>query len=113
MKWGLIELYVDLEGVRAASATLAVRLGITRDPDHRAGVVRTALERARDLGCEFVLFPGWTLVAAAPPPWLLDLTAGVTVVAEMLLPDPAPTTTPPRRAGGGRSGAYRKGHADD
>ena len=101
MKWGLIELRVDVEGVRAGSPALAVRLGITRDPDHRAAAVRAALERARDLGCEFVIFPGWTLVADAPPPWLLNLTAGVTVVAEMLFPDPAPTATAPRKGGRG------------
>lgn len=91
MMWGLVELWVDVEGVRAEGAAGAVWHAITRAPDHRAAVVRAALERARDLGCGFVVFPGWTLVADAPPRWLLDLSADTTVVAEMLLSDPTST----------------------
>jgi hypothetical protein len=36
MKWGLVELRVDGEGIGASSVTLAVRLGITRNPDGRS-----------------------------------------------------------------------------
>lgn len=97
MKWGLVELCVDVTGLRAGRATEAVRQGITRDPDRRSAVVRAALERARALACGFVVFPGWTLVALTPPRWLLDLTAGITVVVEMLLPSPASTATAPRK----------------
>ena len=38
-----------------------------RDPDRRDTLVRAALERARDLGCGFVVFPGQTLVAVPDP----------------------------------------------
>lgn len=97
MKYGLVELCVNVEGIRAARATEAVRLAITRDPDGRAAAVRAALDRARDLGCGFVVFPGWTLVAHAPPLWLLDLSAGITVVAEMLFPDANTGGAAPRK----------------
>ena len=36
--------------------------------------------------------PGWTLVADAPPDWLLALSSGVTIVAECLLPAAGPAT---------------------
>lgn len=103
MKWGLVELCVDVTGLRAASAAQAVRLGVAGDADGRTAAVRAALERARELGCEFVLFPGWTLVGNTPPAWLLDLTGGVTVVVEMLLPDLETAGATPRK--GARSAA--------
>lgn len=88
MKYGLVELHVDLDGLTAPSATDAVMAGIRRD-GRRADTARAAVEHARRLGCGFVLLPGWTVVADEPPGWLLGLSAGVTVVAECLRPAPA------------------------
>jgi hypothetical protein len=47
MKFGLVELYVDLHGIREASQTNAVLRGIRRHPD-RANAVRRALGRTAD-----------------------------------------------------------------
>jgi hypothetical protein len=94
MRWGLVELHVDLSGLTALGPTDAVIAGIRRDAQ-RPDAVRAAVEHARRLGCGFVLLPGWTVVAGEPPAWLLGLSAGVTVVAECLLPE-----APARRTAG-------------
>jgi predicted DNA-binding WGR domain protein len=83
MRWGLVELHVDLEGVVAPSQTDAVLAGIRRDTS-RPAAVRAALERAKQLGCGFIELPGWTLVEKRSPSWLIDLSSGVTLVAECL-----------------------------
>jgi hypothetical protein len=100
MKFGLVELYVHLHGIREATQTNAVMQGIRRDPD-RANAVRRALDEAKRADCSFVLFPGWTLVEDGPPAWLLALSAGRTVVFEYLAPDRAQ----------GKGGAAGKGQA--
>lgn len=89
MMFGLIELHVDLSGLTAPSATDAVLAGVRRDA-RRSDTVRAAVEHALRLGCGFVVLPGCLLVADDPPAWLLDLSAGVTVVAERLRPEAPP-----------------------
>lgn len=67
MKFGVVELSVDMRGIRASGATDAVWQGIRRD-EQRAAVVRRALDHAVRHGCDLVVLPGWTLVEPAPPP---------------------------------------------
>ena len=88
MKFGLAELRVDLNGVRASSQTNAVMEGIRHDR-RRADTVQQTLAAAIQCGCEFILFPGWTLVDMVPPSWLLRASAGRTIVFECLLPHSA------------------------
>ena len=85
MKYGLVELHVDLAGIRANSQTNAVMEGIRRD-SRRADTVQQALAAAVQYGCDFILFPGWTLVDTSPPSWLLRASADRTIVFECLSP---------------------------
>src|SRR5438128_1071498 len=98
MKFGLVELHVDLSALTAHDPADAVHQGIRRDAG-RPRTVQYALDHTVRCGCDLVLFPGWTLVASKPPPWLVEASAGRTVVVECLLPDAAKPGPRPERAG--------------
>jgi hypothetical protein len=106
MKFGVVELPVDPRGIRASGATDAVWQGIRRD-EQRDAVVRRALHHAVGHGCDLVVFPGWTLVEPALPPWLLDASAGCTVVVECILPDTKPRSGSPRKGRPASKGKVR------
>ena len=96
MKFGLVELLVDVRGIAADRATTAVCQGIRRDPG-RAAVVRNVLHHTRRLCCDFVVLPGWSLVADRPPAWLLELSTGRTIIVECLAPASDVTAATPAK----------------
>lgn len=99
MKFGLIELFVDLNGILAESASDAVCKGIRQDPQKREETVRGAVDAARRCGCDFVVLPGWTLEASKPPGWLVELSLGRTIVFECLHPLKPQKTQPVAKKG--------------
>lgn len=81
MRIGLVDLYVDLEGVRARNVFAAIFKGVLGD-NARPRKIKDALDKARTASCDLVVFPGWTVVANKPPKWLTDLSEGRTLVFE-------------------------------
>lgn len=84
MRVALVELDVDLTGVRADGRPLSrcVREGIGRAPQ-RGAQVRAALVAATASECDVIVFPGWTLVGRRPPAWLLAASKHLTISVEM------------------------------
>jgi hypothetical protein len=83
MKFGLIELHLDVNGT-GSNAGLVCLDAIQSNPADREQNVRLAVQRARISGCDFILAPGWTLRKGEPPDWLLESSTACTIVAECL-----------------------------
>lgn len=58
---------------------------VRSQPESREAAVRTALQEVA--GAEWVVFPGWTLVAEALPGWMLEASTGRTVAFELVSAD--------------------------
>lgn len=82
MKVGIVELHVH---ARSGSGRDVVR-GIVRDRGRNAKV-RASINAAQRVGCDLVVFPGWTIVARTVPAWLRVLSRDCTLVVECLPPN--------------------------
>ena len=81
MKIGMVDLYVDLNGINAEDRFSAIQQGIVRDSSRSKTVLRAA-NAAAAAGCDIIVFPGWTVVANQPPAALKRASEGRTIVME-------------------------------
>lgn len=78
----LCELLTPSPG--SADSTQAIKNGILASPHERLERVRRVMESPIAEAADLLLFPGWTLVGASPPKWVIAASKGRTVVLEML-----------------------------
>src|SRR5262249_8818650 len=84
-RYAHVELFAELPQGDYEDVGDAIQVAIRANPEARAEAVRQILDQLDSVTCERVLFPGWTLVGATVPQWVVDRSRGRTLVVEMLL----------------------------
>jgi hypothetical protein len=84
--YALVELYTDLPQDEYEDVGDAIQAAILAAPEARSQAVRRVLDDLDGVPVERILFPGWTLVGYTLPSWVIDRSAGRTLIVEMLPP---------------------------